>query len=446
MRTLDTVEVSTVRIGTSGGRVGGERRYQPIEDYGIIGDLHTVALVGKDGSIDFLSYPALRLAHDLRRAARHGARRRVLHPPAPRGRDRASSCTSPTRTSSSRGSLGARRRRRGLGLHARRHRRRPTTRTPSCGGRSASGVRSSSTSCVDPRFDYGRAEPHGRAARRRRGDLRVRGRGRHRTCGCAPTCPSRSATTVHASAGSRSRAGETAALRARGGGCRASPARRRRPTSSPSRSRTTVNFWRTWIGRSTVPGPVARDRQPLRARAEAARVERRTGRSSPRRRSGCPRSIGGERNWDYRYTWIRDASFTLYALIRLGYTDGGRARSCDWIEDRCMDLNPDGSLQIMYGHDGRKILTEETLDHLEGYRGLVAGAHRQRRVRPAPARHLRRAHGLGVPLQQVRRADLARPVAEPRPARRLGDRALAAARRGRSGRCAAGARSSSTRG
>ena len=57
MRTLDTVEVSTVRIGTSGGRVGGERRYQPIEDYGIIGDLHTVALVGKDGSIDFLSYP-----------------------------------------------------------------------------------------------------------------------------------------------------------------------------------------------------------------------------------------------------------------------------------------------------------------------------------------------------------------------------------------------------
>jgi GH15 family glucan-1,4-alpha-glucosidase len=83
---------------------------------------------------------------------------------------------------------------------------------------------------------------------------------------------------------------------------------------------------------------------------------------------GLPETIGGERNWDYRYTWIRDASFTLFALIRLGYTEeaGSFMR---WIHDRCMDLNPDGSLQIMYGHDGRKILTEESLAHFEGYRG-----------------------------------------------------------------------------
>ena len=82
---------------------------------------------------------------------------------------------------------------------------------------------------------------------------------------------------------------------------------------------------------------------------------------------GLPEGIGGERNWDYRYTWIRDASFSLYALIRLGYTDEAGA-FMRWIHDRCMDLNADGSLQIMYGHDGRKTLTEETLDHLEGYR------------------------------------------------------------------------------
>src|SRR3990172_7378021 len=82
---------------------------------------------------------------------------------------------------------------------------------------------------------------------------------------------------------------------------------------------------------------------------------------------GLPEGIGGERNWDYRYTWIRDASFSLYALIRLGYTEeaGSFMR---WIHDRCMDLDPDGSLQIMYGHDGRKTLTEEKLPHLEGYR------------------------------------------------------------------------------
>jgi GH15 family glucan-1,4-alpha-glucosidase len=74
------------------------------------------------------------------------------------------------------------------------------------------------------------------------------------------------------------------------------------------------------------------------------------------------------RNWDYRYTWIRDASFTLYGLIRLGLTDEAEA-FMRWIEKRCEELNPDGSLQIMYGVDGRHELTEETLSHLEGYMG-----------------------------------------------------------------------------
>ncbi|MCD6033421.1 MAG: glycosyl hydrolase, glycosyl hydrolase family 15 [Thermomicrobiales bacterium] len=81
-----------------------------------------------------------------------------------------------------------------------------------------------------------------------------------------------------------------------------------------------------------------------------------------------PEELGGVRNWDYRYTWIRDASFTLYALIRLGYTEEAGA-FMHWIADRCMELNPDGSMQIMYGYDGRKVLTEQTLPHLEGYRG-----------------------------------------------------------------------------
>jgi GH15 family glucan-1,4-alpha-glucosidase len=96
---------------------------------------------------------------------------------------------------------------------------------------------------------------------------------------------------------------------------------------------------------------------------------------------GLPEEIGGPRNWDYRYTWIRDASFTLYALIRLGYT-AESAAFMSWIGDRCGELNPDGSLQIMYGIDGRHDLTEMTLDHLEGYRGsqpvrIGNGAHDQ---------------------------------------------------------------------
>jgi len=81
---------------------------------------------------------------------------------------------------------------------------------------------------------------------------------------------------------------------------------------------------------------------------------------------GLPEELGGVRNWDYRYTWIRDASFTIYALMRLGYTDEAGA-FMRWIEARCSELNPDGSLQLMYGIDGRHNLPEQELPHLEGY-------------------------------------------------------------------------------
>ncbi len=84
--------------------------------------------------------------------------------------------------------------------------------------------------------------------------------------------------------------------------------------------------------------------------------------------TSLPESIGGERNWDYRYTWIRDAAFTIYGLMRIGFTEEA-AQFMHWIEERTHELNPDGSLQLMYGIDGRHELREETLDHLEGYKG-----------------------------------------------------------------------------
>jgi GH15 family glucan-1,4-alpha-glucosidase len=83
---------------------------------------------------------------------------------------------------------------------------------------------------------------------------------------------------------------------------------------------------------------------------------------------GLPEEIGGVRNWDYRYTWIRDASFTMYALIRLGFHDEARDFS-RWVQDRCAEADPAGSLQVVYGLDGRRDLTEENLPHLRGYRG-----------------------------------------------------------------------------
>ena len=77
--------------------------------------------------------------------------------------------------------------------------------------------------------------------------------------------------------------------------------------------------------------------------------------------------VGGERNWDYRFTWIRDASFTAATLVRLGFTEEASA-FISWVKDRYRDAEEPGKLQIMYGIDGRRELTEEILEHLEGYR------------------------------------------------------------------------------
>ncbi|HKD74980.1 MAG TPA: glycoside hydrolase family 15 protein, partial [Ktedonobacterales bacterium] len=86
--------------------------------------------------------------------------------------------------------------------------------------------------------------------------------------------------------------------------------------------------------------------------------------------AGLPEQIGGERNWDYSYTWIRDASFSVYALLGLGYTDEALA-FLRWVGDRIDERAGDHMrpLQIMYRVDGSADLHEETLDHLEGYRG-----------------------------------------------------------------------------
>ena len=81
-----------------------------------------------------------------------------------------------------------------------------------------------------------------------------------------------------------------------------------------------------------------------------------------------PEEPGGTRNWDYRYTWMRDAAFTLYALLRIGFTEEA-AHFMTFLGARCRELNPDGSLQILYRVDGRHAPTEEQLENLDGYRG-----------------------------------------------------------------------------
>jgi len=142
----------------------------------------------------------------------------------------------------------------------------------------------------------------------------------------------------------------------------------------------TVNYWYDWIGRCHYEG---RWREIVHRSALVLKllVSQRHGSLVAAATFGLPEVVGGERNWDYRYTWIRDASFTLYALIRLGYTEeaGG---FMSWIEDRCMELNGTAALQVMYHDDGRLLAGEETLPDLDGYCGsrpvrIGNGAHDQ---------------------------------------------------------------------
>lgn len=129
----------------------------------------------------------------------------------------------------------------------------------------------------------------------------------------------------------------------------------------------TANFWRAWVARSTYRG---RWREVVNRSALVLKLltSRTYGSIVAAPTFGLPEEVGGERNWDYRYTWVRDGSFTLYGLMRLGYTEEAGA-FMRWLEDRCAELGPDGSLQIMYGIDGRHRLPEEALAHLEGYMG-----------------------------------------------------------------------------
>ena len=129
----------------------------------------------------------------------------------------------------------------------------------------------------------------------------------------------------------------------------------------------TVHYWRSWLAKSTYKG---RWREIVERSALALKLLtfEPTGAIVAAPTCSLPEELGGERNWDYRYTWVRDAAFTLYALLRIGFTDEA-THFMAWIEECTHDLNPDGSMHLMYEIDGRRNLKEETLDHLEGYKG-----------------------------------------------------------------------------
>jgi GH15 family glucan-1,4-alpha-glucosidase len=142
----------------------------------------------------------------------------------------------------------------------------------------------------------------------------------------------------------------------------------------------TINYWKDWISKSRYKGRwveiVNRSALVLKLM-----TSRKYGSIIASPTFGLPEEIGGVRNWDYRYTWIRDASFTIYALLKLGYKKEAR-EFMNWVEKQCNDIDQAGSLSLMYSVDGKKELLEIELNHLDGYKGskpvrIGNGAHNQ---------------------------------------------------------------------
>jgi GH15 family glucan-1,4-alpha-glucosidase len=132
----------------------------------------------------------------------------------------------------------------------------------------------------------------------------------------------------------------------------------------------TAGFWRSWLAGSTYRGRwremVNRSAITLKLLTYAP-----TGALIAAATAGLPEQLGGERNWDYRFTWIRDSSFSVRALLGLGFTDEA-AQLVRWVGERAREAtaaNGTVPLKIMYRVDGSPDLAEETLDHLSGYKG-----------------------------------------------------------------------------
>lgn len=335
--------------------------YQPIEDYGVIGDLHTVALVGIDSSIDFMCFPMLDSPSIFARLLDHDKGGYFkLSPVGVDYRQKqlylSDSAVLFTRFLSSEGvaeisdfmPISDHEADRAL-------------------IRRVKVVRGQMTfeMICEPAFDYGRAKhsientPAGILFRSSGSDgsiLRLRSH--------APIEMSSQDQGVRSSFTLKS--GETATfILENAASPEPSPYQDSAHTSLQFRE--TVNYWRRWIGQSQYQG---RWREIVNRSAMVLKLltSKQYGSIAAAATFGLPEEIGGERNWDYRYTWIRDASFTLYALSRLGFTDEAAA-FMHWIQARCDSMEAEIPFQIMYRLDGSTDLSESALDHFEGYMG-----------------------------------------------------------------------------
>jgi len=353
--------------------------YHPIENYGVIGNLQTVALIGMDGSIDFLCFPYFdspSIFASLLDSERGG--RFILSPTFQHRRPKqmylSNSNILLTRFLSPDGVVEVCDFM-PISLESGRDRVEPVhqlIRRAKC----VRGEVQFQMAC-DPRLDYGRAKQQVKLLSEKEALF-------------IPDCGERSISPIRLRAEvplviRQGRvesefvlsAGESALFILEGD---ADAPHAIDPHRVGEEFKATLNFWQSWIAQSTYRG---RWREIVDRSALVLKllVSQRHGSIVAAPTFGLPEAIGAGRNWDYRYTWIRDASFTLYALSRLGFHSESKA-FMQWLAARCRDLGPNEPLQIMYGTDGRRDLTEVELSHWEGYRGsspvrIGNGAHDQ---------------------------------------------------------------------
>jgi GH15 family glucan-1,4-alpha-glucosidase len=332
-----------------------DERYAAISDHGIIGDLQTTALVARDGTIDFLCLPEFDSPSVFARLldVERGGYFAVAPAGAMRTEQRYVRDTNVLVTRFVGDSLE---------LELLDFMPVAQTAMPSRIVRIARALRGDGfiRAVCAPRFDYGRQAPDidlegGVATFAARGGLRLS------LTSSIPLAIEKDSVT----AASALKAGEQAVfvLEHLARDCQlrlgARPVRRS--------LRRTIVFWQRWIA-----GCAYRGEWTAVVRRSALTLKllqsRRTGAIVAAPTFGLPEQIGGARNWDFRYAWIRDASFTTYALVRLGLGVEAKAFT-RWVVQRCGEAQHPGELQSFYGIDGRRTLTEETLDHLEGHHG-----------------------------------------------------------------------------
>lgn len=349
-------------MGRESGRdVAAESRYKPISDYALIGDMRTAALVGVDGSIDWCCFPRFDSASLFAAILDHekGGRFRIAPVASYTSEQRYLPATNIVVTSfhTDRGGvvevtdfMPSLERGRELSAYHEIHRRIECTR-----GEVEVEI------LFEPRFDYGLSQV--RLVPRQNGVLAM---DMEDEAAALSSVDSIWWEMDHgagrATARIRLSAGERVWCVLRYDDDEVHPIDH---YDSQAKLDATAAFWDEWVSRIQYHGP-------FRAEVERSALALKllfyepTGGIVAAPTTSLPEEIGGIRNWDYRYTWLRDASFTLYALHVLGQYEEA---------DRFMDYLKRVSrksakhLQIMYGIGGERVLTERVLEHLEGYRG-----------------------------------------------------------------------------